>query len=272
MLDHIPPRDPPDDIVKNRCKKYAEESDPEHPEKYGGSHRLSHLCASARRKDERHDAKNESEAGHEDGTQAQPSRLDGRLGCGHPGVVLLLLLGEFHDEHRVLHAHASQHHEPDLREDIVVHVPGPHAGDAAEQTHGHDEDDGGRKGEALIFRRVSEPDEKNAERKDEERRIPGWIQKPLACDFIAYAYAPTETCYLLPVVPLQRAWRQRGREWIVAYGTRRARNPGYVSVGVPVPRDVLMQAIVDAMRVATNERRSIPMQLPPTPAQASLPF
>jgi len=107
---------------------------------------------------------------------------------------------------------------------------------------------------------------------DEERRIPGWIQKPLACDFIAYAYAPTETCYLLPVVPLQRAWRQRGREWIVAYGTRRARNPGYVSVGVPVPRDVLMQAIVDAMRVATNERRSIPMQLPPTPAQASLPF
>lgn len=107
---------------------------------------------------------------------------------------------------------------------------------------------------------------------DEERRIPGWIQKPLACDFIAYAYAPTETCYLLPVAPLQRAWRQRGREWIVAYGTRRARNPGYVSVGVPVPRDVLMQAIVDAMRLATNERRSIPMQLLPSPSQASLPF
>lgn len=24
---------------------------------------------------------------------------------------------------------------------------------------------------------------------DEARRVPGWIQKPLACDFIAYAYA-----------------------------------------------------------------------------------
>lgn len=107
---------------------------------------------------------------------------------------------------------------------------------------------------------------------DEERRIPGWIQKPLACDFIAYAYAPTETCYLLPVAPLQRAWRQRGKEWIVAYGTRRARNPGYVSVGVPVPRDVLMQAIVDAMRVATNERRTAPLPLPPSPSQATLPF
>jgi len=58
----------------------------------------------------------------------------------------------------------------------------------------------------------------------------------------------------------------------VAYGTRRARNPGYVSVGVPVPRDVLMQAIVDAMRVATNERRTAPLPLAPSPSQASLPF
>jgi len=107
---------------------------------------------------------------------------------------------------------------------------------------------------------------------DEERRIPGWIQKPLACDFIAYAYAPTETCYLLPVAPLQRAWRQRGREWLVAYGTRRARNPGYTSVGVPVPRDVLMLAIVDAMMVATRERREMPTQLPQSPSQTSLPF
>ena len=26
---------------------------------------------------------------------------------------------------------------------------------------------------------------------DEARRVPGWVQKPLACDFIAYAYAPS---------------------------------------------------------------------------------
>jgi hypothetical protein len=24
---------------------------------------------------------------------------------------------------------------------------------------------------------------------DEERRKPGWVQKPLACDFVAYAFA-----------------------------------------------------------------------------------
>jgi hypothetical protein len=50
---------------------------------------------------------------------------------------------------------------------------------------------------------------------DEARRVPGWVQKPLACDFIAYAFAPSRRCYLLPVALLQRAWRLNGREWIV---------------------------------------------------------
>lgn len=75
---------------------------------------------------------------------------------------------------------------------------------------------------------------------DEARRVPGWVQKPLACDFIAYAFAPSGDCYLLPVVPLQRAWRMRGREWIRQYGQRRAQNVGYVSVSVPVPKAVLV--------------------------------
>ena len=84
---------------------------------------------------------------------------------------------------------------------------------------------------------------------DEERRVPGWVQKPLACDFIAYAFAPSGVCYLLPVAPLQRAWRTNGRQWIELYGIRRARNVGYVSASVPVPKAVLMQAIADAMIV-----------------------
>lgn len=85
---------------------------------------------------------------------------------------------------------------------------------------------------------------------DEKRKAPGWVQKPLACDFIAYAHAPAATCVLLPVPALQRAWRQHGRQWIGLYGQRRARNVGYTSVSVPVPRGVLMQAIVEAMFVS----------------------
>jgi hypothetical protein len=85
---------------------------------------------------------------------------------------------------------------------------------------------------------------------DEALRRPGWVQKPLAADFIAYAYAPAGTCVLLPVPALQRAWRQHGRQWIGLYGQRRAQNPSYVTVSVPVPRGVLMQAIVEAMFVS----------------------
>lgn len=84
---------------------------------------------------------------------------------------------------------------------------------------------------------------------DEARRAPGWIQKPLACDFIAYAFVPSRRCYLLPVVPLQRAWRMQGKRWIRSYGQRRARNPGYISASVPVPIEVLLPAIAEAMLV-----------------------
>jgi hypothetical protein len=82
---------------------------------------------------------------------------------------------------------------------------------------------------------------------DEARGSPGWVQKPLACDFIAYAFAPTRKCYLLPVAPLQRAWRLHAQSWAATYGYRRAQNPGYVTACVPVPIPVLMREIMRAM-------------------------
>lgn len=84
---------------------------------------------------------------------------------------------------------------------------------------------------------------------DEARQVPGWIQKPLACDFIAYAFAPSHRCYLLPVVPLQRAWRLYGKQWIESFGQRRAGNQGYVTTSVPIPVDTLLRAMVHAMMV-----------------------
>lgn len=87
---------------------------------------------------------------------------------------------------------------------------------------------------------------------DEARRIDGWVRKPLACDFIAYAFAPARKCYLLPVAPLQRAWRLHGQSWAQSYGHRRARNPSYVTASVPVPIPVLMREIMRAMVVQAN--------------------
>ena len=108
---------------------------------------------------------------------------------------------------------------------------------------------------------------------DEERRIPGWVQKPLACDFIAYAYAPSGVCYLLPVPALQRAWRMHGRAWIERYGVRRALNFGYITASVPVPRGELMRAIADALVLGPTTTQSddgdqLPLALEEGPGNA----
>jgi hypothetical protein len=84
---------------------------------------------------------------------------------------------------------------------------------------------------------------------DEARKTAGWIQKPLACEFIAYAFVPIATCYLLPTVTLQRAWRLHGRTWAQKYQEVRAQNRGYVTVSVPVPIGELFAALADAMKI-----------------------
>lgn len=84
---------------------------------------------------------------------------------------------------------------------------------------------------------------------DEAQESPGWIQKPLACDFIAYAFVPSQRCYLLPTLTLQNAWRRCGRDWIDRYREVRAENGRYVTVSVAVPTEVLMKAMADAMLV-----------------------
>lgn len=82
---------------------------------------------------------------------------------------------------------------------------------------------------------------------NESRKIPGWIQKPLNCDFIAYAVAPSKCCYLLPTLILQKAWRMYGRQWIKDYDRIAANNGSYVTVSVGVPVEILMSALSNAM-------------------------
>ena len=88
---------------------------------------------------------------------------------------------------------------------------------------------------------------------DRARKRPGWIQQDLACDFIAYAFAPSRTCYLLPFLSLRRAWKIHGRDWIEQFPAIEARNNGYVTESVPVPIAVLLPALTDAMRVIWSQ-------------------
>jgi len=84
---------------------------------------------------------------------------------------------------------------------------------------------------------------------DRARKKAGWVQKALACDYIAVACIPTQTCHLLPFQQLRRAWILHGHEWIARYEPVLADNPGYVTESIPVPVDVLFGALMGAMTV-----------------------
>jgi hypothetical protein len=88
---------------------------------------------------------------------------------------------------------------------------------------------------------------------DEERRWPGWVAKDLACDFVAYAFVAARRCYLLPFVPLRRAWIENSARWLAELPHVRAQNQGYVTHSVAVPTEVLFKALQGALRVVWEE-------------------
>ncbi|KKL71604.1 hypothetical protein LCGC14_2093270 [marine sediment metagenome] len=89
----------------------------------------------------------------------------------------------------------------------------------------------------------------------------GWVAKDLATDYIAYAFIPSQRCYLLPFATLRRAWKEHAAEWIKlgelgrsshwregeGFYECRARNEGYWTISVAVPIPQLMAALTDAM-------------------------
>lgn len=84
---------------------------------------------------------------------------------------------------------------------------------------------------------------------NEQRKVPGWVCKPLMADYIAYAVLPLGQGYLLPVIQLQKAWLEHGDDWISTYGTIRAINSSWVTLNVAVPVRVLFPAIGAALRL-----------------------
>lgn len=88
---------------------------------------------------------------------------------------------------------------------------------------------------------------------DKERHIPGWVCKPLLCDYIAYAIAPLGRCYLLPVIQLQAAWRALKATWVAEHKTIEARNRGrdreWITVSLCVPAKTVFAAIGACHRV-----------------------
>jgi hypothetical protein len=85
---------------------------------------------------------------------------------------------------------------------------------------------------------------------NEEYNTPGWMEKDLSIDYLAYAFMPIQRCYLFPWPMLRRAWLQYGDKWRAEYGYKRSwtgvGSAVYHTVNVPIPIDVLRRAVSTA--------------------------
>lgn len=85
-----------------------------------------------------------------------------------------------------------------------------------------------------------------------EYNTPGWIEKPLSIDYLAYAFCPSQTCYLFDWVSLKRVWRYYGEKWKKEYPTILAKNEGYTTLSVAVPISVLCDKISGSKKVIVD--------------------
>jgi len=76
----------------------------------------------------------------------------------------------------------------------------------------------------------------------------GWAEKPLRCDYVAYAFVPSRKVYLLPFIQLQNAWMRNKEEWLKKYRTKKAPNRNYNTLNCPIPTNVLFAQIGAGLR------------------------
>lgn len=84
---------------------------------------------------------------------------------------------------------------------------------------------------------------------NDQTNAPGWMDKDLSIDYLAYAFMPTKCCHLLPWPTLRLAWLKHRTDWLSTYPTVPAKNIGYTTLSVAVPIKKLYVALVGAMYV-----------------------
>jgi hypothetical protein len=75
----------------------------------------------------------------------------------------------------------------------------------------------------------------------EER--PGWMEKPLKINYLAYAIMPIRSVFLLDWQMLRKLWSINKEKWMKTYISKPAKNMGYITYGLIVPLDVLYKEI-----------------------------
>jgi len=77
---------------------------------------------------------------------------------------------------------------------------------------------------------------------NDQKNTPGWIEKDLAIDYLAYAFLPAKRAYLFDWRMLKRVWAKYGSDWKTKYFIAKAPNRFYTTYSVCVPIDVLQHS------------------------------
>lgn len=83
---------------------------------------------------------------------------------------------------------------------------------------------------------------------DFERKKIGWLGRHKKTDYIVYAVMPSQKVYLLPFLLLQKAWIRNYKYWTSIYERKFAENEGYRTSNIPIPVNVLLDAILKEMK------------------------
>jgi len=159
------PPELPDEGIEGGREHEAEAGHAYHPEQYGCSQRLPHLCTGTGCDRKRGDAQDERQRGHQDRAEPRPCGMH----RGFPGSapLLFLLPRELDDQNRVLGSEANKHNEADLRKDIDRHTPHEQPRDGGEQAHWYDQDNSERQFPAFILRNENEENKQRGGAEDE---------------------------------------------------------------------------------------------------------
>jgi hypothetical protein len=84
----------------------------------------------------------------------------------------------------------------------------------------------------------------------------GWAIKSLDCEFIAYAIAPANKCYLFPTLILQKTlrdnkekWKKLAREGLSGFSFKEAKNTNWTTLNLAVPSNILMESMKDSLLI-----------------------
>jgi hypothetical protein len=81
---------------------------------------------------------------------------------------------------------------------------------------------------------------------------PGWIEKDLQIDYLAYAFMPSKQCYIFPWQLLKRVWNHFKHDWHAKYPKIPGKNKTYTTWSRAIPINVLTNKLQNSMLIKVD--------------------